>query len=624
MSTYDGFKKVIKLPNYDELAEKAIRGDKEALPALAEAVYGSLHNYVFRITLSEDIVEDIVQETILEMYKIFGQLRKGDRFWPWLCKIALNKIRLHSRTQTRQRHLLQKHAEELTARHGNLEGLTNLINDEIKQTVFHAILSLNDHQKAVLSMRCYEDMSYPQIAQVMGMSELGVRLLFFRAKNNLQKYLAKAGLGKKSLIMALVLFGKMTATNEAAAAQVSVASSSLGVGTAATIIGAATTKTVLVLTACGLITVGAVTHEYLNDSSSQSPTVGQQTAVALDDYSKPAVYNLEGYYYYPLGSEGPVMMRLSMSAKDKTCQALQNDTGNYIITNEIPSVVFRNARCWNPDLSVMLVPTDSPEMETFIAAIENRRPIARKSFSTSRELLIAATRHENKDNISFTLQNYDALMEERFQYNWTGQSTVLDQRDALHRQGWCYFTMTGNIKDQRISGLGQIPFLYGISRTKPAWLAVKIGDKVELYDSAQGAVKKESSGTAAAYRQNSFFTGLNKPWMGFHCIDSVRRDAALCDIPFQTELLTTADKSKVSLTYAGGTIEYILDMNQDWIEKITFLDISGNPCGEILFAYFEKMPAGHGEITFPIASQNSESSSRQPVNWLIELASGNL
>ena len=326
-------------------------------------------------------------------------------------------------------------------------------------------------------------------------------------------------------------------------------------------------------------------------TDSQGLAIQQQAVVPGQNYNSSAPTNMEGYYYYPLGSDGPFMMRLSMSGHDKTCQALQNDTGNYLIENANSTVVIRNARCWKPDLSVMMVPTDSQELEAFIAGIEHRSPSARKPFSTARALLIAAARGENKDDITFSIQNYDALMEERFQYNWTTQSTVLDQRDAIHRQGWCYFTITGHFQDRRISGLGQIPFLYGTSHTKPAWLAVNIGDQVELYDSAQGAVKKDKTDTITAYRQYSLFAGLNKPWMGFHCIDTVRRDAALCNIPFQTELLAGAAKSKVSLKLAGGTIEYILDMNQDWIEKITFLDTSGNPCGEILFAYSEKMPA---------------------------------
>jgi hypothetical protein len=155
--------------------------------------------------------------------------------------------------------------------------------------------------------------------------------------------------------------------------------------------------------------------------------------------------------------------------------------------------------------------------------------------------------------------------------------------------------MTGYYKGQRNTGQGQIPFYYGISLTKPGWLSVKIGNQTELYDSVGGALKKDSSGIVTSYSPNALFAGLNKPWMGLHSIDSVRRDAAAVAIPFQTLLLSDADKSKVTLLLKEGKIEYLLNMEQDWIEKIAFLDASGNACGEILL--ITRRPDRQGAIS---------------------------
>jgi len=183
--------------------------------------------------------------------------------------------------------------------------------------------------------------------------------------------------------------------------------------------------------------------------------------------------------------------------------------------------------------------------------------------------------------------------------------------------------MTGYYKDQRITGQGQMPFYYGISQTKPAWLAVRIGNQTELYDSAGGALKKNSSGIMTAYGPNALFAGLNKPWMGLHCIDSIRRDAATADISFQTQLLADTAASKVTLLLKERKIEYLLNMEQDWIEKITFLDASGNACGEIVFAYIQTRPAV-GDISMPTILPSAQTPIKQPVNWLVNLASESL
>jgi RNA polymerase sigma-70 factor (ECF subfamily) len=616
---------VVVLHEYKELIEQALQGNKDALPKLVEIIHESLRSYIFRITLSEDLADDIVQETILEMYKIFGQLRESDHFWSWLCKIALNKIRSHSRIQTRRKHLLQKHAEELSRKPLNLEGLANVINSEIKQAIFYAMSKLTDRQKAVLSLRCYDDMPYSRIADVVGVSELNSRLLFYRAKKKLQKQLFKSGFGKKSLLATLIIFGKMTAPNEAAAAQICVTSSTLGIGAIATTIAVATTKTALTLSAGGVITLGIIAGASLNPSNDTLQPPHQQTRAVVQDSSITSVdTDIEGYYYYPRGSNGPVMMRLSISTAKTSYQVLQNDNGNYFLENMGQKVAVNNHHYWNPDFSVMLLPTDSPELALFLGNFGNRPSNSRVNFSATRDLLIAASKLKGTNNITFSVQHYDALMEERFQYNWPAESTVIERRDSIHQQGWCYFTMKGTFKDREISGLGQVPFKYPVSQTRPAWFAIKIDDVIELFDGGNSAVMKNSNGSLASYPAHTFITGLNKPWTGLHCIDTVRRDAALSKIAFKTELLSDEALCKVSLLHPKGTIEYTIDLYKDLIEKISFLDESGSLCGDIIFQYSVTVPTNLELFKKPVLKKYSGSIKRRRIHWLAELVAGNL
>ena len=610
---------------YKELVEQSLRGNKDALPKVVEIIYESLRSYIFRITLSEDLADDIVQETILEMYKIFGQLRRSDHFWSWLCKIALNKIRSHSRIQTRRKHLLQKHAEELSRKPLNLEGLANVINSEIKQAIFYAMSKLTDRQKAVLSLRCYDDMPYSQIADVVGVSELNSRLLFYRAKKRLQKQLFKSGFGKKGLLAALIIFGKVTAPNEAAAAQICITSSTLGIGALATTVAIATTKAALTLSAGGVITLGIIAGASLNPSNDTLQPPHQQTHALVQNSSITSEdTDIEGYYYYPRGSDGPVMMRLSISTEKTSYQVLQNDNGNYFLENMGQKVRINNHHYWNPDMSVMLLPTDRPQLAMFLGNFENRQSNSRVNFSGTRDLLIAASKQKGTNNITFSVQHYDALMEERFQYNWPAESTVMDKRDSIHQQGWCYFTMKGTFKDREISGLGQVPFKYPVSQTRPAWFAIKNDDAIELFDSGNSAVMKNSNGSIASYPAQTFLTGLNKPWIGLHCIDTVRRDAALSKIAFKTEMLSDEALCKVSLLHPKGTIEYTIDLYKDLIEKISFLDKSGSPCGDIIFQYSVTAPTNLELFKKPVLKKYSSSIKRERIHWLAELVAGNL
>lgn len=616
---------VIESLEYNELVEQSLKGDKDALSMLAEAIYESLRSYVFRITLSEGLTDDIVQETILEMYKIFGQLRESDRFWPWLCKIALNKVRMHSNTHTRRRGLLQKHSGELSLKSHNLEGLAHVINEEIKQAIFDAMSRLTYQQKAVLSMRCYQDMPYSQIAEIMGVSELSGRLLFHRAKKRLQKQLFKSGFGRKSLLAAIIIFGKMSAPNEAAAAQICVNSSMLGVGALATTVASVTTKTALALSAGGIITLGLITNASLNKHNDIMQPQNPQKQVVIQGVSvAQGQTDVEGYYYYPTGSDGPVMMRLAVSTGKTSYKVLQNDKGNYFFGNKGQNVKIHNYHYWKPDMSVMVLPTDSPRLEAFLSKIENREADFRRNFSAIKDLLIVTSKQKETNKITFSAQNYDALMEERFQYNWPAVSIVIDERDSIHQQGWCYFIMEGNFKNREINGFGLIPFKHPVSQIKPQWFFLKIDSGVELFDSSKGAAMKDSNGSITSYPANTFLAGLNKPWLGLHCIDTVRRDAALNGIAFRTELLSGKTLCKVSLLHSKGTIEYTIDLYTDLIKEISFIDESGSLCGEILFEYTKTIPAGYENFRMPALRKYSSSTTQKPIHWLGELVSGNL
>ncbi len=62
--------------DYTELVEKAQLGDEASMNRLAELARESLRRYVFRVTLDEAIPQDIVQEVMLEMFKVLGKLKR--------------------------------------------------------------------------------------------------------------------------------------------------------------------------------------------------------------------------------------------------------------------------------------------------------------------------------------------------------------------------------------------------------------------------------------------------------------------------------------------------------------------------------------------------------------------
>ncbi|MFQ6035208.1 MAG: RNA polymerase sigma factor, partial [Sedimentisphaerales bacterium] len=360
-----------------ELIRQAQRGDRQCLDQLAQQARERLRTYVYRLTQRDDLTQEIVQESLFEMCKVLGKLQKTDRFWPWLYGIATNKLRRYYRTEHTQRKLAINSVTKKGIPKDRQDGLERLVSEELKQIVAEAMAKLRTRHKAVLVMRCYDGMAYSEIAESMGCSEFSTRMLFLRAKRALQRELSRNGFGKGSLLAALVLFGKMTAPTEAAAAQVSVTAAATKVGLLAGIVGLATTKTAIIsLTAAGALTAGTIVKTTgpwkTSDEGRGTWDEGRQSSFVHrpSPFGQSSNGNEEYWYYFPQGPDKAMMLRAkSGTAGDKSYwQILQNDRANYYYHDN--SVYINNHRMWASDLSVLKVPTDDPKLTDFICQVE--------------------------------------------------------------------------------------------------------------------------------------------------------------------------------------------------------------------------------------------------------------
>jgi hypothetical protein len=216
-------------------------------------------------------------------------------------------------------------------------------------------------------MRCYDGMSYGDIAASMGSNEFSIRMLFVRAKRALQKELLRNGFGRGSLLAALIVFGKMTAPSKAAAAQLTVPATALKVGLAASVAGLATTTTGIVsLAAAGALTVGTVvtTSNFRPAVAPSAPAVSVNSG-ATSPYATSSTAHQRYWYYFPGGPQGPLMLRAQ--SKASSARILQNDQANYSLQGG--TVTIHNYRMWLDDLSVFKLPTDNAEMRGFLAQV---------------------------------------------------------------------------------------------------------------------------------------------------------------------------------------------------------------------------------------------------------------
>ncbi|MBN1806538.1 MAG: RNA polymerase sigma factor [Sedimentisphaerales bacterium] len=606
-----------------ELIEKARLGDRESLDRLAEAARVCLREYVLRLTLREDLTEDIVQESILEMFKVFDKLKKADRFWAWLHGIAFNKIRGHYGRQWRHKTTSLSDIDHEITTEENQNALADMINRELKLVVLKSMRELSPRHRAVLTMRCYKEMGYSDIAVMMGCSELGAQALFYRAKKALAKKLSSHGLGKRYLLTALVLFGKLTASTEAAAANISVTAASLKVGTTASLAAIITGKTVVVsLTTAGLITAG--TLAFTSAADNKDDRIQQtDTHTSFNTPQKKLTEQIveQFWYFFPEGPEGPVMLRFlefSESGRQSFCKYLQNEHANYSSSNT--TVHKNNFRMYNPDLSVKRLPTDSRELTDFISSIAGKPDEMEYVCGKGKGLLVISRRSGDiADKIWRIDRHHNVLKEEYFQFDWPDRVKIIDNRDQMHRRGWTYFTISGHLNGHQISGIGQIPFVYATSKRFSPWFKMQIGNKQTIRDGiAKACVFDRSGNDIATYTAGSFLKGLGRPWIGLHTIDTVRRDAAEYQMSFETRKTIDTNKVKIVLKHEQLRLVYTIDMETDVIEKIEFSNDNGN-LGELRFTYLQNIDNPGLEFNGSEKARPRKTQQNPDTLWLVKL-----
>jgi RNA polymerase sigma-70 factor (ECF subfamily) len=253
--------------SFTAIITKAQRGDRISMGQLAEAAEPRLLTYIFRLTLSQDLAEELCQKTLVKMVQSLKTLKNIDQFWNWLLRHAMGEVQHYYRDQKRLHEveieaLNREYFKQYVARNHN-DGLDQLTRIELSEIVYEAIAQLKFTYRSVMVLRCYEQLSFAEIAQLMNCKEFGARVLFYRAKHALRQHLSRNGFRKEMLLTGLGLFGILTLSSKATSTACSVNTASLNVGLAATLAGSLGTRLgITIITAISAI-LASITYQHL-------------------------------------------------------------------------------------------------------------------------------------------------------------------------------------------------------------------------------------------------------------------------------------------------------------------------------------------------------------------------
>jgi RNA polymerase sigma-70 factor (ECF subfamily) len=166
-----------------ELVGQAKRGNSEAFGRIYDVLSKPLFNFLFARLRQKETAEDLLQTVFLKVWHNLDSYKptKKAKFSTWVFQIANYTLIDHWRTR--------KETTDISL----VENLSNFALDpklyEKYDYLWAALKSLPDEYQTVIELRFRQDLSIPEIAEIMDKSQVGVRVLQHRAIKALREQL---------------------------------------------------------------------------------------------------------------------------------------------------------------------------------------------------------------------------------------------------------------------------------------------------------------------------------------------------------------------------------------------------------------------------------------------------
>ena len=170
-------------PGDDILVRRALHADPQSFGELCSRYYPSLVAVAEAVLLDHQLAEDAAQETLAEACRQLAKLKKPERFGPWVAAICRNV----AKDMLRQRRRQAEPVADCPVQEADCP------QDDRAAILDEALQQLPGHLREVILLRFYNQMSYEQMAKVLGATQQTIDGRLRRAKKRIAAYLARKG-----------------------------------------------------------------------------------------------------------------------------------------------------------------------------------------------------------------------------------------------------------------------------------------------------------------------------------------------------------------------------------------------------------------------------------------------
>ena len=172
--------------------QRAQRGDEKAFEELVVLCDHQVLNVAYSMTGSLTDAQDIYQDTFMRAYSSIHGFRFQSSFRTWVMRIAMNQA-INWRRKRKLRSFLPLDSNEDNMQHidwtTDANPTNSMYSGEILSQIRAAMDMLSAKERAIFTLRHFQEIKIKEIAHILGCAEGTVKNLLFRATKKMQKAL---------------------------------------------------------------------------------------------------------------------------------------------------------------------------------------------------------------------------------------------------------------------------------------------------------------------------------------------------------------------------------------------------------------------------------------------------
>jgi RNA polymerase sigma factor (sigma-70 family) len=173
----------------EELMAAYANGDRRSFAALFQRWAPRVHGFFLRVLGEPAAADDLLQITFLNVHRARRTFRPRLPLRGWLFSIAAHALQDELRRRKRLPLAPEEQQEAVAETVAAEDEPVSLDSRERAPVVRAALKRLPESQRAVLYLHRFEQMSFAEVARVLGTSEGAVKLRAFRAYERLRREL---------------------------------------------------------------------------------------------------------------------------------------------------------------------------------------------------------------------------------------------------------------------------------------------------------------------------------------------------------------------------------------------------------------------------------------------------